>query len=97
HRHCLLCTPLVRADGAAETLAALIEWLRSGEGASVVSLQYIPGDGPFHRALQPGEDLERWIDEFLKLEASGWKGKEGSAMICSEANRRFLTETFRAA
>jgi len=153
HRHCLLCTPLVRADGAVETLAALIEGLRA-EGL-VVNLRYIPSEGPFlqalaatnikyvvldgyarpvlrrakdgetyidefisrkerqelrrrekrlqekgkltHVALQPGEDLERWIDEFLKLEASGWKGREGSAMICSEANRRFLTETFRAA
>src|SRR5262245_46431974 len=33
HRHCLLCTPLVRADGASESLAALLKWLRSdGEG-----------------------------------------------------------------
>ena len=156
HRHCLLCTPLVRAEGAKDTLIALIEWLREdGDGASVVGLKYIPKDGPFYRALMatnirclamdeysrpvlrrhrdgeayindfvsrkerqelrrrerrlqeqgrlkfvalgPDEDLGRWIDEFLRLEASGWKGKEGSAMICTEANRRFLTETFTAA
>jgi hypothetical protein len=156
HRHCLLCTPLVRAEGAEETLAALIDWLRAdGDGASVVGLKYIPSDGPFYRALMatevrclvmdgysrpmlrrhtdgeayinefisrkerqelrrrerrlqeqgrlkfvalgPGGDIERWIDEFLRLEASGWKGQEGSAMICSDANRRFLTETFIAA
>ena len=153
HRHCLLCTPLVRADGATETLAALIGSLRAE--ASIVSLKYIPSDGAFykalaatdvrchvldgyarpvlrrakdgetyinefisrkerqevrrrekrlqeqgkltHVALAPGEDLDRWIDEFLRLEASGWKGKEGSAMACSEPNRRFLTETFTAA
>ena len=151
HRHCLLCTPLVRAEGAAETLAALVGSL----DAPLVNLQYIPGDGPFYRALtaagvrctvldgysrpvlrrakdgetyinefisrkerqevrrrekrlqeqgelthvalRPGEDIGRWIDEFLRLEASGWKGKEGSAMICSEANRRFATEVFTAA
>jgi len=151
HRHCLLCTPLVRAEGATETVAALVRAL----DAPVVALQYIPSDGPFHRALMAadvrsvvldgyarpvlrrakdgetyieefisrkerqelrrrerrlqeqgkltrvalgrGEDVARWIDEFLKLEASGWKGKEGTAMICSEANRRFLTETFTAA
>lgn len=151
HRHCLLCTPLVRADGAVETLAALIDSL----DAAIVGLQYIPSDGPFYRALlaagarchvldgyarpvlrrakdgetyvdefiprkerqelrrrekrlreqgaltqvalAPGEDIGRWIEEFLKLEASGWKGKEGTAMACSEANRRFLTETFIAA
>lgn len=160
HRHCLLCTPLVRSEGAAQTLAALIEWLRTdGDGASIVGFQYIPSDGPFNRvlgsvlkaagirpsvlgsyarpvlrrtndgetyvnefiprkerqelrrrekrlkeqgmltpvALKAGDDLGRWIDEFLKLEASGWKGKEGTAMACSEANRRFLTQAFTAA
>ena len=156
HRHCLLCTPLVRAEGASETLSTLVEWLKAGgEGASIVNLRYIPSDGPFHRALvatgvpcavlnsharpilrraksgeayisefipgkdrqevrrrerrlrehgqlshvvlEPGEDVTRWIDDFLRLEAAGWKGREGSAMICSEANRRFLTETFTAA
>lgn len=153
HRHMLLCTPLVRAKGATETLAALIESLRAD--VSVLSLKYIPADGPFHRAvtatgvrclaldgysrpilrrakdgetyinefisrkerqelrrrerrlqdlgrlrfvaLAPDGDVGRWIDDFLRLEASGWKGQQGSAMICSEANRRFLTETFRAA
>jgi CelD/BcsL family acetyltransferase involved in cellulose biosynthesis len=153
HRHCLLCTPLVRAEGATQTLAALVESLRAD--VSLVGLRYIPGDGPFCRALAaagvrcvaldgysrpvlrrakdgesyihdfvsrkerqelrrrerrlqelgnltrvalaPGEDIGRWIEEFLRLEASGWKGQEGSAMICSEANRRFLTETFIAA
>jgi hypothetical protein len=148
----------VRTDGAVETLAALIDWLR-GERTSIIGLQYIPTEGPFSQALAealkaanikpfvldgyarpvlrrakdgetyvnefiprkerqelrrrekrlneqgtltqvalaPGEDVGRWIDEFLKLEASGWKGKEGTAMACSEANRRFLTETFAAA
>lgn len=152
HRHCLLCTPLVRAEGATETLVALIESLRD---VSVVGLRYIPSEGPFHRALAatgvrclaldsysrpvlrrakdgeayindflsrkdrqelrrrerrlqelgnltrvtlgPDEDLQRWIDDFLRLEASGWKGKQGTAMKCSDANRRFLTQTFEAA
>src|ERR1051325_3461713 len=52
HRHCLLCTPLIRAQGARDTLATLIGWLRSNRaGASVVNLQYIPPEGPFHQAL----------------------------------------------
>lgn len=50
--------------------------------------------------LEPDGDLGQWIDEFLKLEASGWKGREGSALgstpqgvayfktIASEAFRR---------
>jgi CelD/BcsL family acetyltransferase involved in cellulose biosynthesis len=153
HRHCLLCTPLVRAEGAAETLAALLAGLR-GE-APLLELSYIQADGPFHAALtragarpyadntyerallvkgpeaesyiqeslsrhlrqelrrrerrlgergkvthtvmQPGDDLGRWVEEFLRLEAAGWKGREGSALACSEANRRFATEIFGAA
>jgi len=35
-------------------------------------------------------DTERWIEEFLTLEASSWKGKEGSAFACSEANRNYF-------
>jgi CelD/BcsL family acetyltransferase involved in cellulose biosynthesis len=153
HRHCLLCTPLVRADGAAETIAALLRSLRAS--AALLELNYIPADGPFHDALkragakpyldnkyerallikerdaesyitgslsrhlrqevrrrerrlgergklshtvmQPGDDLARWVEEFLRLEAAGWKGREGSALACSEANRRFASEIFAAA
>jgi len=29
------------------------------------------------------KDLERWIEDFLTLEASGWKGEAGSAMACA--------------
>lgn len=28
----------------------------------------------------PGDDANKWADEFLKLEASGWKGREGTAL-----------------
>ena len=27
----------------------------------------------------------RWIDDFLRIEASGWKGRNGSAMACTES------------
>ena len=160
HRHCLLCTPLVRAEGAQETLAALLGWLRAGgEAVSLVGLRYIPSEGAFSRALipalqaagirplalnryarpllcrakngdayinsfisakerqelrrrerrlkeygsltsvalKPGDDVARWIEDFLRLEAAGWKGREGSAMVCNEANRRFAVEAFTAA
>lgn len=50
------------------------------------------------RLLRPGDDVGRWIDEFLRLEAAGWKGRRGSALACTEANRRFavaaLTRAF---
>jgi CelD/BcsL family acetyltransferase involved in cellulose biosynthesis len=151
HRHCLLGTPLVRAEGAEAHLAALFGWLR--DNASLVALDYLPAEGPVHRllaqlgafptegyeralfrrardadtylttavsrhdrqevrrrerrltergavahvALRPGDPIERWIDELLQLEAGGWKGEQGSALACNEANRRFAHEVFTAA
>ncbi len=50
-------------------------------------------------ALAPNTDAAVWIEEFLRLEASGWKGREGSAMDSNEADRVFFTavatEAFR--
>lgn len=48
-------------------------------------------------ALRTREELPRWIDEFLALEASGWKGRRGSALACSEVNLRFAKELFTRA
>ena len=36
-----------------------------------------------HLAIRPGDDVGRWIDEFLRIEASGWKGERGSALASS--------------
>lgn len=47
--------------------------------------------------LAAGEDPGRWIGDFLALEASGWKGKLGSALACSAAGRRFAEDMLRAA
>jgi hypothetical protein len=49
------------------------------------------GDMRFEQ-LQPGADVQPWLDEFLGLEASGWKGREGSAFASTEADRRYFTE-----
>jgi CelD/BcsL family acetyltransferase involved in cellulose biosynthesis len=50
-------------------------------------------------ALEPAGDVDRWIDEFLRLEVSSWKGKEGSAFACAEANQTYFVtiakEAFR--
>jgi CelD/BcsL family acetyltransferase involved in cellulose biosynthesis len=35
-------------------------------------------------------DSETWIEEFLHLEVSSWKGKQGGAFACSEANRNYF-------
>ena len=40
--------------------------------------------------LGPDGDPDRWIEEFLQLEASSWKGKQGGAFACSEANRNYF-------
>jgi CelD/BcsL family acetyltransferase involved in cellulose biosynthesis len=45
------------------------------------------------RLLTDGQDLARWCDEFLELEASGWKGQEGTALGCKPGDAAF----FRAA
>ncbi|HYG55999.1 MAG TPA: GNAT family N-acetyltransferase [Burkholderiales bacterium] len=47
------------------------------------------------RVLRAGDDVGRWIEEFLALEASGWKGRQGSALACNAANRRFAEAIFR--
>ena len=46
-----------------------------------------------YRSYWPGDDLDRWIDDFLILEARGWKGKAGSALASTPATDAF----FRAA
>jgi CelD/BcsL family acetyltransferase involved in cellulose biosynthesis len=52
-----------------------------------------------HVVLAPGDDAARWIDELLRIEASGWKGERGGALACTEQGRRFahatLGEAFR--
>lgn len=47
--------------------------------------------------LAPGGDAGRWIDDFLRLEASGWKGAAGGALACNDADRRYAGRLFRAA
>jgi hypothetical protein len=50
-----------------------------------------------HVAMGPRDDPERWLDDMLRLEASGWKGRGGSAFACVEAERRFATEALMGA
>jgi hypothetical protein len=46
----------------------------------------------------PG-DLEMWIETFLRLEVSGWKGRRGGAMACTASDADFfrgvVAEAFR--
>ena len=49
------------------------------------------------RDLEPGEDARPWLDDFLRLEASGWKGRERSALACSAEEREFFVAAATAA
>ena len=49
--------------------------------------------------LSPGEDVAEWTEEFLRLEAAGWKGRGGTALACSEHDAAFtraMTAAFHA-
>lgn len=48
-------------------------------------------------SLEFERDVDTWIEEFLQLEASGWKGREGSAFACNESNRKYFTAIANAA
>lgn len=41
-----------------------------------------------------GEGLRRAVTMFLDLEASGWKGKRGTALACDEKTKAFAVEAF---
>jgi CelD/BcsL family acetyltransferase involved in cellulose biosynthesis len=47
--------------------------------------------------LAAREDVERWIEGFLGLEAGGWKGRAGTAISASEAEREFFATIVREA
>ena len=52
-------------------------------------------------ALTAEDDARAWLEQFLCLEAAGWKGREGTALQCRDEDRRFfldaLLEAFRRA
>jgi hypothetical protein len=47
------------------------------------------------RSLECADDAERYADDFLALEASGWKGDAGSAMGAKEPDRTFFRTLVR--
>lgn len=50
-----------------------------------------------HAVLGPDADVETWVQRFLELEASGWKGREGTALACDPASSAFFVEVTRQA
>ncbi|MFO0877259.1 MAG: GNAT family N-acetyltransferase [Gemmataceae bacterium] len=47
--------------------------------------------------LESPTELDRWIDDFLAIEASGWKGEAHSAMACNPQNAEFFRTMARGA
>lgn len=155
HPHCYLGTPLVRRDCAREVLDYLFTAAAtSADGAAVVHLPMIAGDGPLHRALiesnyaarrsvftkdlqtralfrkaedaeaflktslsrkkrqsvqrterrlaelgsltttwyRDHDDIDSWLDEFLRLEAAGWKGSAQTAIDSNRSDSSFFRE-----
>lgn len=49
------------------------------------------------RRLAPEDDLDEWVDHFLTLEASGWKGAAGSALGSAAQTRGFFRDAVTGA
>lgn len=43
------------------------------------------------------ESPEQWINDFLELESSGWKGKKGTALNCADFDSEFFRTAVNAA
>jgi Acetyltransferase (GNAT) domain len=41
-------------------------------------------------ALTPDKDVAVWIEEFLRLEASGWKGRDNTAIASDESDQSYF-------
>jgi hypothetical protein len=48
-------------------------------------------------SLEMNGDIERWVGEFLALEASGWKSQDGGAFACNDTNREYFHSVARSA
>ncbi|MEN1959339.1 GNAT family N-acetyltransferase [Luteimonas sp. MJ246] len=50
-----------------------------------------------YRTMSDGDDLTTWLENFMDVEASGWKGRAGTAMGADAARRAFVLAACRAA
>jgi CelD/BcsL family acetyltransferase involved in cellulose biosynthesis len=49
------------------------------------------------RVLNNAAQLDHWLDEFLRLEASGWKGSEGTAFAAADSSQNYFRQICRTA
>lgn len=50
-----------------------------------------------YRTLDRHGNVEAWLAQFIELEASGWKGREGSALNSDSHSRAFFLQVIREA
>jgi CelD/BcsL family acetyltransferase involved in cellulose biosynthesis len=49
------------------------------------------------RVLKAGDDIADWAEMFLRLEAKGWKGEQGSALASSPADAEYFRQLVNGA
>lgn len=49
-----------------------------------------------HVPLHVQPDAEHWLQEFLRMEMAGWKGRQGTALACKPSDRDFFLTVARA-
>ena len=91
HERALLRSKLLSSDYQRQSLSAgrrkeLRRQLRRLREEGEVSFE----------SLSNGEGLAGWIDEYLRLEAAGWKGRSHSALGRTEAARKFFADSLTA-
>src|SRR5215470_1467421 len=45
-----------------------------------------------YTTLEPGGDVDAWVEEFMEFEAKSWKGQGGRAIVSNEADRKYFAE-----
>lgn len=50
-----------------------------------------------HKSYALGADIDGAFTQFLKVEASGWKGRSGTALACRDDTRQFAIDAFTKA
>lgn len=54
-------------------------------------MKHLRGQGHVEfKVLQADDDAESWVNDFLELEGNGWKGREGTAMLCQNAHADYF-------
>jgi len=84
---------LTRAESAEAYIAAALDGDRRRELKRKERRLKEAASARYVRLGRDG-DGAKWIEDFLRLEAGGWKGKAGGAFACRDVDRRFAQTLF---